>query len=130
MTETTILSAHDPLPTGHAVVVLRRFEEDAPDGASIQIILTGKHEESTRPRHEDGTLMSFDDAIAAARQVAKSEGLHRIFVLDRLQGSREHDILQHAGDHSVHMDKLADTDEEDGVRGSDMRDIAHPASDR
>ncbi|MGI4952472.1 MAG: hypothetical protein ACRYGM_11765 [Janthinobacterium lividum] len=130
MTEVTTLSAHDPLPTGHGVTVLRRFEEDAPGGSTVQIILSGKREETTRPRRKDGGLMTLDEAVEAAKMVAESEGLKRVFVIDRLQGSREQDILQHSGDHSVHMDQLQDTDPEDGERGADMRDIAHPASDR
>lgn len=128
MIEITTLSAHDPMPVGprRNVVVLRRFEEDQPGGTSIQIVLTGKQDETTRPRRSDGTLMPLDEAIDAAKRVAESEGLPRIYVLDRLQGTREQDILQHAGDHSVHMERLSDTDEEDGERGPDMRDIAHP----
>lgn len=128
MIEITTLSAHDPMPTGpgRQVVVLRRFEEDTPGTATVQIVLTGAVDETTRPHRPDGTLMPMDEAIEAARKVAESEGLSRIFVLDRLQGSREQDILHHDGDHSVHMEGLQDTDEEDGVQGTDMRDIAHP----
>lgn len=128
MIEITTLAPHDPLPAGPGrhVVVLRRFEEDAPGGVSTQIILTGRTEEVTHPRKPDGTLMHFDEAIKAAVKVAESEGLHRIFVLDRMQGAREADILRHDGDHSVHMTHLTDTDPEDGEIGPDMRDIAHP----
>lgn len=125
MIATTTLAPHDAMPTGKAVVVLRRFDEDAPSRPAIQIILTGRTEQSTHPRRPDGALMSMDEAVEAARKVAQSEGMDRIFVLDRLSGTREQDILQHGGDHSVGMETLQDTDEEDGVRGSDMRDIAH-----
>ena len=128
MTEITTLGPHDPVPSGPGkhVVVLRRFEEDAPGGVTTQIILTGKTEEVTHPRNPDGTPMHFDEAIKAATKVAESEGLHRVFVLDRMQGTREGDILRHDGDHSIHMDRLVDSDPEDGERGPDMRDIAHP----
>ena len=138
MIEVTTLAPHDPMPSGRHVVVLRRLEEDDPDGTAIQIILTGKTEEATHPRRPDGTPMHLDEAIAAARKVAASEGLNRVFVLDRSQGAREQDILRHGGDHSVHMERLQDTNEDgadedgaegeaddDGGRGSDMRDIAH-----
>ena len=66
--------------------------------------------------------MSLKEAVHAAREVAKSEGLHLIYVLDRTAGPRERDILRHHGDHSVHMDRLDDFDLEEGERGPDMRD--------
>ena len=126
MTETIRLAAHDPMPEGHHVVVLRRFEEDDPDRTQIQIILTGRTEQSSHPHHPDGSLMSFEQAIEAAGEVAEQEGLKRVFVLDRLDGPREHAILGHGGDHSAGSATLSDTDDEDGVRGSDMRDVTHP----
>ena len=129
MIATTTLAPHDEMPTGRAVVVLRRFDEDNPSKAVVQIVLTaasrGRPEQSTHPRRPDGSPMPLDEAIAAARKVAESEGLNRVFVLDRLAGEREKAILTHGGDHSVGMARLQDTDEEDGVRGSNMRDIAH-----
>ena len=131
MTDTITLAPHDPMPSGPGrhVVVLRRFREDDPAQTEIQIILTGTPEQSTHPRHPDGSVMDLDHAIGAAAKVAESEGLARIFVLDRASGPREQDILQHGGDHTVHMDELADTDEEDGVQGSDMRDVGHTTTD-
>ena len=130
MIETITLSSHEEMPSGpgRQVIVLRRFEEDVPGGTTVQIVLTGTPAETTHPRRPDGTPMRLDEAIAAARKVAASEGLDRIFLLDRTQGERERNILQHGGDHSVHMEKLVDTDEEDGVHGADMRDIAHPGA--
>ena len=130
MTDTITLAPHDPMPSGPGrhVVVLRRFREDDPAQTEVQIILTGAPEQSTHPRNPDGSVMDLAHAIGAAAKVAKSEGLGRIFVLDRVSGPREQDILQHGGDHTVHMEELADSDEEDGVRGSDMRDVGHPAA--
>jgi hypothetical protein len=128
MTETIYLSPHDPIPDGRAVVVLRRFEEDDPDRATVEIILTARPQQVTHPRHPDGSIMPFAEAIVAAGIVARQEGIAQVHVLDRLGGNREHDILAHDGDHSIKMEALSDTDEEDGVRGSDMRDIAHPTS--
>ena len=129
MTETIHLAPHDPVPAGpgRQVVVLRRFEEDDPGRSTIRIILTGAPEQSTEPHRPDGTPMHLDEAIDAAGRIAGEEGLDRVFVLDRLGGRREQDILRHDGDHTIHMERLADTDEEDGERGADMRDIAHPA---
>lgn len=127
MTETIHLAPHDPMPDGpgRQVIVLRRFQEDDPGVTTIQIILTGKPEQSTHPRRPDGTFMPFDEAITAAGKVATEEGIGRIFVLDRAQGAREQDILRHGGDHSVHMERLSDSDDEDGERGADMRDTLH-----
>ena len=130
MINTTMLAPHDPMPSGpgHHVVVLRRFREDDPAHTEVQIVLTGTPEQLTHPRRPDGTPMELDEAVAAAHKVAETEGLSRIFVLDRTGGPREKDILQYGGDHSVHMETLKDTDDEDGVSGTDMRDIAHPAA--
>lgn len=127
MSKVTTLAPHDPMPAGPkpAVVVLHRFQEDDPGKTSVEIVLTGPARQTTHPREPDGTPMTLDAAIAAARKVADAEGIDEVFVLDRVQGPREQDILQHKGDHSVHMDELQDTDEEDGVAGSDMRDIVH-----
>lgn len=128
MTETITLAPHDPMPSGPGrhVIVLRRFREDDPAQTETQIILTGIPEQSTHPRQPDGTLMDLDQAVAAGVKVAESEGLSRIFVLDRTSGRREQDILQHGGDHTVHMEELADSNVEEGERGPDMRDMVHP----
>ncbi len=125
MTEIVRLAPHDPVPSGPArqVVVLHRMDEDAPRQTVTTIMLTGQHNESTRPMRPDGQPMSLGEAIEAAKQVAESEKLHRVLVIDRTQGERERDILQHGGDHSVHMEGLVDTDMEDGERGPDMRDV-------
>lgn len=128
MTEIIHLAPHDPLPNGRTLSVLRHFEEDDPDRATIEIVLSGKPDQITHPHRPDGTPMTLDEAVAAARTVAKQEGLGKVFVIDRMAGPRERDIMVHDGDHSVHMDQLLDTDEEDAVRGSDMRDIAHPST--
>lgn len=127
MTEIVRLAPHDPIPSGPGryVVVLHRFDEEAPRQTVTQIRLTGHPDETTHPMHPDGRAMSLDEAIAAAAQVAASEGLTQVFVVDRTRGEREQDILQHGGDHSVHMENLVDSDLEDGERGSDMRDRGH-----
>ena len=129
MVKINTLSPHDPMPSGpnRQVVVLRRFEEDNPGRTTVEIVLTGSPEEVTHPRRPDGSAMSFDDAIAAAKRVAESEGIDSVFVLDRMQGKREHEILAHQGDHGIHGEGLADVDTEDGEQGPDMRDTVHPA---
>ena len=97
MAEVQFLNPHDPAPEGgHAVVVMRRFD--------------------------DGTPMSLDQAVAAARLVADEAGIETVQVIDRTAGPRERDIQQHGGDHSVHMERLDDDDMEEGERGPDMRD--------
>jgi hypothetical protein len=124
MTEIVRLAPHDPIPSGPAkhVIVLHRFDEEAPQRTITSITLTGHPDETTRPVHPNGKQMNLDEAIAAAERVAASEGLSRVFVVDRTAGEREQDILKHGGDHSVNMDGLVDFDLEDGERGPDMRD--------
>lgn len=127
MTEIIRLAPHDPIPSGppRQVVVLHRFDGDAPRETVTQITLTGHPDEIARLTHPDGSKMSLDEAIEAAKRVADAEGLSRIFVVDRTAGEREQDILQHGGDHSVHMENLVDSDLEDGEHGPDMRDVRH-----
>ena len=118
------LNPHDPLPEGgHAVVVMRRFDEDDPHKTVIEVTLTHKHGlmERTHPASPDGKPMSLEDAIGAAIRVADQEGIATVQVIDRLAGPRERDIQQHAGDHSVHMERLDDDDLEEGEPGPDMR---------
>lgn len=127
MTQITYLSSHEAIPDGpdRTVTVLRRFEEDDPDRTTVQIILSGHPEQVTHPHRPDGTLMHLDEAIAVAQKVAEQEGIDRVYVLDRMQGPRERQIMRHAGDHSAGLAPVVDDDLEDGVVGSDMRDIAH-----
>ncbi len=124
MTDIVRLAPHDPIPTGPGrhVVVLHRFDEDEPKKTVVSITLTGHPDQTTHPMRPDGQAMDVDEAIAAAIKVAESEKLSRVLVADRTAGEREQDILQHGGDHSVHMDVLVDSDIEDGERGPDMRD--------
>ena len=124
--QTITLAPHDALPEGPArrVVLLRRFDEDTPGGTHIELRLEGggQRSEFAQPRDDAGQAMGWDAAIDAARRVAESEKLDRIYVLDRTAGPREQVVLQHGGDHSAEMEKLSDTDLDDGETGSDMRD--------
>ena len=124
MTEIVRLAPHDPIPSGPArqVVVIHRFDEEAPRRTVTSIVLTGHPDETTHPTGADGHPMALGEAIKAAQRVAESEKLDRVFVVDRTQGEREQDILRHGGDHSVHMEGLVDFDLEDNERGPDMRD--------
>lgn len=126
MTHIIRLAPHDPIPSGPGryVIVLHRFDEESPRETVTTITLTGARDETARPMDPDGKPMALDQVIAAAKKVAESEKLDRIFVLDRTLGEREHNILEHGGDHSVDGDKLVDFDLEDGERGPDMRDRA------
>ena len=120
---TQTLEPHAPLPDGRHVSVLRRFDEDNPDKVITQIVLgtAPGRSETANPARPDGTPMPLGEAVEAAKRVAESEGITTVFVVDRLAGSREHEILEHGGDHSVDMDALDDMDLEEGERGPDMR---------
>ena len=124
MPEIVHLGPHDAIPSGPGrhVVVLHRFMEDDPDATVTTIILTGHPDETTHPRHSDGRAMTLDEAMDAAKEVAESEKIAQVHVVDRTKGDREQDILAHHGDHSVHMEALVDDDLEDGEHGTDMRD--------
>ncbi len=118
------LNPHDPLPEGgHFVTVMRRFDEDDPHKTVIEVSLTHAHglPERTHPTQPNGKQLSLDDAIAAAAKVADSAGIEWVHVIDRTDGPRERDILQHGGDHSIHMERLDDDDLEEGEPGPDMR---------
>ena len=120
-----ILDPHDPLPEGRPgrVVVLRRFDEDDPRKIVTEITLTGLpgRTEVVQPVCADGRAMSLEEAVAAAQKVAKSEGIGQVFVLDRTAGRLEHEVVEHAGDHSFPGKTLDDMDLEDGESGPDMR---------
>lgn len=125
MTEIRKLDPHDPVPDGgRHVVLLRRFEEDDPRRIVLELVVAHGRAppETRRAVHADGTPMKVGEAVQLARTIASEEKLERIYIIDRLAGPREQDILRHHGDHSVHMDLLQDFDIEDGVHGSDMRD--------
>lgn len=122
--KTRKLEPHAPLPEGRHVSVLRRFDEDNPDQVITEIVLgtAPGRTETVNPAGPDGRPLGFGEAIAAAKRVAESEGIGTVFVVDRVAGPREHEILEHGGDHSVDMAKLDDMDLEEGEHGPDMRD--------
>ena len=125
MAATRKLDPHDPIPeTGRHVVLLRRFEEDDPRRVMLELLVSRGHDapELTQPVRADGTAMGVREALQLARDIADREQLPTVYVIDRLAGARERDILRHDGDHTVHMSELDDFDLEEGERGSDMRD--------
>lgn len=124
MAEIRTLNPHDPLPDGgHHVTVLRSFNEDDPHKTTIEVTLTHARglPERSHPVRPDGTQMSLEEAVEAARKVADSAGVAAVQVIDRTAGPRERDIMRHGGDHTIHMDRLDDDDMEEGERGPDMR---------
>ncbi len=128
MVEVRHHNPHDPLPEGgRTVIVLHRMDEDDPRLTVTQIMLTGRpgQGETVHPVRADGTPMNLDQAVEAAKLVAKSEGLDVVHLVDRTTGPREKEVLAHDGDHTVNMASLDDTDMEEGERGSDMRDRGH-----
>ena len=124
MTEIRTLQPHDPLPDGPAVILMRRFEEDAPKQVMMELIViqSNQSEATSRLLTDDGEPMDWDQAGQRARDEAKQAGQHHVYHVDRTGGVREQEILAHDGDRSVDMDGLDDDDLEDGEAGSDMRD--------
>ena len=125
MADVIRLNPHDPAPEGgHNVFVLRRFGEEDPHRVVVEVTLTHRRglPERTRPVRADGSPLSLEEAVEAARRVADEAGIASVQVIDRVAGPREHDIQQHGGDHTIHMDRLEDDDLDEGERGPDMRD--------
>ena len=125
MTEIRTLQPHDPLPDGPAVVLMRRFEEEDPIRSMIELIVIHKNqsEETSRLLTETGEPLDWDAATALAETQAREAGIHQVYHVDRTAGPREREIAEHGGDHSVAMNTLDDDDLEEGVVGSDMRDM-------
>ncbi len=121
--EIVTLDSRDPLPELHSVVVLRHFDEIDPRGRVIEIVVRDAlaQEDTVRPVRPDGALMSWDEAIEAAKARAGHEGLTRVLVIDRTAGQRARDILRAGGNHAAAAD-VVDSDPEDGEIGPDMRD--------
>ncbi len=128
MTKTILLAPHDPIPEpGAHGLVLRHLGEDSPVAIVTEIIFHGPNGGSTAARRPDGSLMPLQEALDAALIEAKHRGIGTIYVLDRTKGQREQEVLQAHGMHNFANDKLSDTDPEDGVKGSDLRDRPHDA---
>ncbi len=125
MTAIRRLGAHDPLPGGHSVVLMRRLAEDDPAGTSLELVVTnpdGSEETATLLDH-DGNPLSTQAGVSLAMKRAEGEGLKRIWLVDRTAGARESEVLAHHGDHSFPGETLDDDDLEEGEHGPDMRDI-------
>ncbi len=125
MAELRMLAPHDPVPeSGHHLIVMRRFAEDAPRLTVTEMIASDGRSspERTVPTGRDGTPLDFPEAVQAARARAERDGFPTVFAVDRTAGPREREVLAHGGDHSVHADRLLDSDLEEGEPGPDMRD--------
>ncbi len=128
MTKIIHLAPHDPIPEpGAHGLVLRRLGEDDPGALVTEMIFYGK-QGGTIPAHKrDGTAMTLEEAIDAARDEAVTRDISTVFVLDRMEGAREQQVLRAHGGHNFTADVLSDSDPEDGERGSDLRDRPHDA---
>lgn len=125
MTELRVLAPHDPVPeSGHYMIVMRRFAEDAPRTTLTEIITSDGRNPPVLsvPVGADGAPLDFAAAVRAARKEAEAQGLVVFYAVDRTAGSREREVLEHGGDHAVHSERLANSDPEEGEVGPDMRD--------
>ena len=132
MTAIRRLGAHDPLPGGHSVVLMRRLAEDDPAGIALELLVTnpdGSEETETLLGH-DNQALSLEAGVTVAMKRAEGEGLRRIWLVDRTAGPREGEVLAHGGDHSFPGETLDDDDLEEGEHGPDMRDIDVNAAPR
>jgi hypothetical protein len=125
MPELRRLEPHDPLPeAGRYLLILRRFGEDDPRFIVTEMIVSdgqGKRHLDV-PLRADGAPVTFEEAIEAALRHAERLKLELVYAVDRTAGQREHEVLDHAGDHSFTTDRLEDTDPEDNEPGTDIRD--------
>ncbi|MBV8093359.1 MAG: hypothetical protein JOY71_15390 [Acetobacteraceae bacterium] len=126
MAEVRRLYPHDPLPDDRVphMLVLRRFAEDGPamTRTEISTIRGPGRVETSLGLYPDGREMDFESAVALAKNLAESAGISAVFAVDRTEGPREREILEHHGDHTVNIENLDDVDVEDGELGPDMRD--------
>jgi hypothetical protein len=132
MTEISTLDPHDPLPDGPAIILMRRFEEDDPKQDMMEVIVIGadQSERTSRLLTSDGTPMPWEQAEQRIIADANEAGIAKLYRIDRTAGPREREVEEHDGDRTVGMDKLDDFDLEDGVKGSDMRDMGLNAAPR
>ncbi len=126
------LAPHDPLPDGPALVLLRRFEEDDPRQIMIELVALDDHHTESNARMTDagGVPPSWDEASARAAGMADEAQLPILYRIDRTAGPREQEVVAHDGDRSADMDKLDDSDLEEGEPGPDMRDRNNNAAPR
>ena len=118
------LAPHDPLPDGPALVLLRRFEEDDPRQIMIEVVALDAHhtESNARLTDQHGHPLSWEEATERAQAAAGEAKFPALYRIDRTAGPREQEIAEHGGDHSTNMEKLQDSDFEDGEAGPDMRE--------
>jgi hypothetical protein len=123
MTEIIRLQPHDPLPEARPyALVIRRFGEDDPNATITEIDFFGAHPTMSLAAGENGRPARWDDVVHYAQKQANARGYATLYAVDRTAGAREQEILAHHGDHAVRSEELSDTDAEDGVSGTSLRD--------
>ncbi len=128
MTETIRLAPHDPVPDyGNHILVLRRMGEDDPGAVVTEIVVYGADGGSLPAITRDGHPMSLEQAVTAAETEATRRQVPKVYVVDRTAGKLEQEALADHGARAFAGDTLEDTDPEDGVTGSDIRDRPHDA---
>ncbi len=128
MVETIRLAPHDPVPDyGNHVLVLRRMGEDDPGAVVTEIVFYGPDSGTLPAITRDGHAMSLEQAVQAAEAEADRRKLSRVYVVDRTAGKLEQEALHDHGERNFTADALDDTDPEDGVKGTDIRDRPHDA---
>ncbi len=128
MVETIRLAPHDPVPDyGNHVLVLRRLGEDDPRAVVTEIVFYGAQGGSLPAITKDGHPMPLEQAVHLAEEEAQRRQLGRVYVVDRTAGKLEKEAVEDHGERNFAADALDDTDPEDGVKGSDIRDRPHDA---
>jgi hypothetical protein len=125
MTRIIRLQPHEQLPeTGQYVVLMRRLGEDDPNAVVTELIVSdGQAPPMAEPVvNAAGEALDFEAAIKVAAQRGEAMRLRQVYVVDRTAGHREHEVLDHHGDHAWRSETLSDTDPEDGERGTSLRD--------
>lgn len=125
MTELRVLQPHDPVPEGgRYMLVLRRFGEDSPGTAITEIITADGRDppEVSVALLPNAEPMDFRRAVQQAKVDADRRGFGVVYAVDRTAGPRERMVKQHGGDRATGLDRMADTDQEDGEMGTDIRD--------
>ena len=125
MTELRVLQPHDPVPEGgRYMLVLRRFGEASPRTAITEIITADGRDppEVSVALLPNAEPMDFRQAVQQAKAQAERHGFGVLFAVDRTAGPQERAVRHHAGDRTTGLDRMADTDPEDGELGTDIRD--------
>ena len=128
MAETIRLAPHDPVPDyGDHVLVLRRMGEDDPNSVVTELVFYGAHPSTVTAVDAGGQAMGLEQAVLTAEAEATRRGLSRVYVVDRMAGKLEQEVLAGHGSRAFVGDDLADSDPEDGEAGTSLQDRPHDA---